>query len=207
MRSKNMIRFLVLFLVFSFHVFCDEGKFLLLLGPSGAGKSTIIHHLKEMDSRFIYISPYTTRDLRPGESDKVHVPLEIIQQMESDGRLLTVNCIYGIYYATPKDVIDSALTNGQFPILDWPVEKMGVMLEHYQGKLFTTYIEPDDLDELQRRLSLDGRDKEGRRFAAGIEELHRYHQGEFDKIIDLKILNRKDQDQEIARQIYQKFTE
>ena len=42
-------------------------KFLLLLGVSGVGKSTIIRKLLAMDERFVYISPYITRQLREGE--------------------------------------------------------------------------------------------------------------------------------------------
>lgn len=202
-----MIRVFLLFVLFAFPVFADEGKFLLILGPSGAGKSTIIHHLREMDLRFVYISPYTTRDLRPGEIDKVHVTLEVIQRLEEEGKLLTINEIYGIYYATPKDSIDDAIEEGNFPILDWPVDKMDVILRNYPDKTFTVYVEPESLDELERRLKLDGRDKEGKRFIAGKEELNRYYMGEFDHMIDLKVLNEQGKDSEVSSQIYRSFVQ
>lgn len=202
-----MIKYLVLCLILALPAYGEEGKFLLLLGPSGVGKSTIIRHLSEMDSRFVYVSPYTTRDLRPGEKDKVHVSLEKIEHLEKTGKLLTINKIYGIYYATPKDTIDLALASGKFPILDWPVDKMEVMLKNYKGKLFAVYVEPDSLDELQWRLSQDGRDKEGKRFSAGKEELHKYYLGEFDEVINLKILNKQGADKEVAAKIYHGFTQ
>lgn len=186
-------------------VFAGEGTFFLLLGPSGGGKSTIIHHLQKMDSRFVYVSPYTTRDLRPGETDKIHVNLETIHRLEQQRKLLTVNKIYGIYYATPRDVIDTAIAKGQFPILDWPVDMMRVILDNYAGKVFTVYIEPDSLDELARRLAVDGRDKDGRRFAAGKEELAKYHRGEFDAFITMKIINNQGKDREVAERIYETF--
>ncbi len=180
-----------------------EGKFVLLLGPSGAGKSTIIRHLSEMDSRFVYVSPYITRDLRPGETDKIHVDIETIKQLEEEGRLLTVNEIYGIYYATPKDVIDLAMVQDMFPILDWPVDKMSLMLENYKGKLFTVYVEPESLVELEQRLAKDGRDENGKRFSAGQVELEKYHSGIFDQFIDVKIINKNGEDKKVAQMIYQ----
>lgn len=202
-----MIRYLLILIFFTAPLCAEEGKFLLLLGPSGVGKSTIIRHLKEMDSRFVYVSPYTTRELRPGETDKVHVSLEAIQQLEQEGKLLTVNVIYGIYYATPKEVIDMALSEGNIPILDWPVSNMDVMLDNYGPNLLTVYVEPESLDELERRLANDGRDREGKRFAAGKEELLRYYSGEFDSLIHLKILNRQGEDLEVASRIYEIVTQ
>ncbi|MBU4010588.1 MAG: guanylate kinase, partial [Proteobacteria bacterium] len=60
-------------------------KFLLLLGVSGVGKSTLIRELKRLDERFIYISPYMTRPLREGESDKIEVSNEEMDLMISKG--------------------------------------------------------------------------------------------------------------------------
>lgn len=183
----------------------EEGKFFLLLGPSGCGKSTIIHHLQEIDSRFQYISPYTTRELREGETDKIHVSLGDIQRMDSENKLLTVNNIYGIYYATPKDVIDNALSCGLFPILDWPVDKIDLMINHYPNHLHVIYIEPESLEELALRLAKDGRDKDGQRFAKGQLELENYASGLYDPFIDLKILNEAGQAKEQAFKIYKHF--
>lgn len=190
-------------LLFSAVLSADQGTFVLLLGPSGAGKSTIIRHLSAMDERFVYVSPYTTRELRPGETDKVHVDLETLKSLETEGKLLTVNEIYGIFYATPKELIDVAISQDQFPILDWPVDKMDVMLKNYGDKLLTVYVEPESLELLEQHLSHDGRDKEGKRFAAGKSELENYYKGKFDRVIDVKVVNREGRDKEVAALIYQ----
>ena len=197
---KSLIFLLVCF--FTAHLHSDEGIFILILGPSGVGKSTIIHHLQEMDSRFVYISPYTTRDLRPGETDKIHVSLEEMQELEREGKLLTINKIYDTYYATPKPLIDQALASQQFPILDWPVDKMRVMQEAYKKRIFSVYIEPENLKSLQEHLCRDGRDPDGRRLAAGLEELERYDQGEFDAWLDMKVVNIEGQDQLVAETLH-----
>lgn len=201
-----IIKYLFFIMIFFASSVCaEEGKFFLLLGPSGCGKSTIIHHLKEIDPRFQYVTPYTTRMLREGETDKIHVSLEEIQKLEAEGKLLTVNNIYGIYYATPKDVIDNALTLGQFPILDWPVDKIDIMITQYPNRLHVIYIEPDSLEELAQRLAKDGRDLDGQRFLKGQLELENYASGIYDTFIDLKILNKSGLSEEQAQKIYEHF--
>ncbi len=179
-----------------------ESKFVLLLGPSGSGKSTVIKHLMEMDPRFVYISPFTTRELRDGEKDKIHIELQDMLQLQQENKLLTINNLYGIYYATPKYLIDDALANGQFPILDWPVDKSEVMLSHYTDSLYTIYIEPESLEVLEERLSKDNRDKDGKRFEAGKEELKQFHSGKYDHFINLKVINESGKDKEVAELIY-----
>lgn len=197
--------FLLLSLLLASALSANEGVFLLLLGPSGVGKSTIIEQLQEMDSRFEYISPFVTRPLRPGESSKIHVSEEELWSRQSKGEILTVNQIYGIYYATPKSTIDHALEKEHFPVLDWPADKMQIMLQTYGDRLFVVYLEPDSIEELQRRLELDGRDKDGQRFARGKEELERYWEGKYDAFIDMKAANSRGNSQQIAKLIYERM--
>lgn len=187
-------------------VFCEDRRFLLLLGPSGAGKSTLIQFLQKIDPRFIYISPYTTRELRPNETDKVHVSIDELHRLELEGKLLTINQLYGIYYATPKDRIDQVLQNGQFPVLDWPIDKLEIMFKHYQEQIFTVYVDPGSVEELERRLTLDGRDLEGKRLRSGREELLRYYEGFYNPILHFKTINGYGLDKECACAIYQAFS-
>lgn len=182
-----------------------QSKFLLLLGPSGVGKSTIIKRLKELDNRFEYISPLTTRPLRDGEKDKIHVSLEEIHKLDCEGKLLTINNIYGTYYATPKQNIDLALSSNRFPVLDWPAQKMDIMLMTYPTDLFVVYIAPENNDELLRRLSLDNRDINGQRYSAGKDELEKFYLGSYDSFIDIKIVNAQGNIDEIAHLIYQAY--
>ena len=204
--SKNKLYNLIsIFLFFVQSAAHAKEAFLLIMGPSGVGKSTIIAHLKQLDSRFTYISPFTTRPLRDGETDKVHVSLEEIEQLQDSGKLLTVNQFYGIYYATPKYIIDETLAAQKFPILDWPIAKIDVMNEHYEKNLFKVYIAPDNAEELKRRLTLDNRDTNGSRLIAGLEEIDAFAAGLYDEEIDLKVINQKDSCQEIANTIYTHF--
>lgn len=202
--SMNYKKFIFISLCFSLCLNA-QSKFLLLMGPSGCGKSTIIRHLKKLDSRFVYISPLTSRPLRNGEIDKIYATADEIFALNEQGKILTINNIYGNYYATPKYQIDKALEEGLFPILDWPVDKLDIMDKYYLNQLYKVYVAPDDIDELQRRLSLDGRDKDGKRFNAGLEELNNFKNGCYDTSIDLKVINHIGRDQEIAYYIYSEF--
>jgi guanylate kinase len=203
MLKKNII--IISIMLFACYTMQATAAFLLIMGPSGTGKSTIINYLKQRDSRFMYISPFTTRDLRDGETDKIHVSLEEIELLDKEGKLLTINSFYGIYYATPKYIIDEALAAQNFPILDWPIEKLDTMNKHYANQLYKVYVEPDSLDELAQRLSNDNRDTNGKRYEAGMEEINKLNAGDYDNFIDLRIINQKSSAEIVAEEIYQQF--
>jgi len=177
-------------------------KFLLLLGPSGAGKSTIIHELRDLDSRFIYISPYITRPLREGEKDKISITDEVMDTMDGKGEFLIINNLYDIRYATPRLPIIEAMEQKNFPILDWPISKMDIMTQAFPEDLLTVYIAPPTIEELRHRIKKDGRDTDGSRFRDAKAELKRYWAGEFDNYCDLKIVNQTGQTIEISQKIY-----
>jgi orotidine-5'-phosphate decarboxylase len=180
-------------------------KFLLIMGPSGVGKSTVIHHLANIDQKFQYVTPLTTRNLRPGENDKISVSKQEMDKLNKEGKLVVVNEMYGIFYGTPKYLIDKSLDAGNFPILDWPIDKISVMEAAYPGRIFKVYIAPEDDKELQVRLGKDSRDTNGKRLEAGTKELEMYRQGTYDQHIDLKLVNKNGNSEEIAKIIYDAY--
>ena len=58
-------------------------------------------------------------------------------------------------------VIDDAIKKGNFPVLDWPIEKIDIIKKHYKDKFYVVYLLPDNLQELKDRLAKDERDKNG----------------------------------------------
>ena len=157
-----------------------------------------------MEEKFTYIRPYVTRALREGEADKIAVTESDIRRMESAGELLAVNFLYGVHYGTPRDPIDRALGNGRFPILDWPVESVGIMRRHYGARTFSIYLEPPGADELKSRLvQRDGTDA---RATKAIEEYQRLLGGAFDSVIDLRIKSATGSVEVIAKEIISAVT-
>jgi guanylate kinase len=182
-------------------------KFLLLLGPSGVGKSSIIQELKNTDERFIYISPYTTRSLRDGETDKIFVSDDVMNDMKSRGEFLTINEIYGVRYATPIKPIINALDTGKFPVLDWPIQKIDLLTKSFPGRLYVVYISPPSLGELRVRMNKDYRDIDGSRLDSATKELEQFWNGKYDEFCDLKIVSRTGLLPKITKQIYSKYLE
>lgn len=205
LRNNTLFTLLIIQLCTIFSYAHGKATFLLIMGPSGVGKSTIIHHLKKLDERFEYITPFTTRSLREGETEKIHVSLDEIKALDEAGKLLAVNTMYTVYYATPKYMIDELLLAQKFPILDWPIQKINTMYAHYRDQLYRVYLEPDNMDELKRRLSCDGRDKDNERYNAGLQEMNDLAVGMYDNDIDLRVMNKKGSAQEIALYIYNNF--
>jgi guanylate kinase len=166
-----------------------ETKFLLLLGPSGVGKSTIIWALREMDDRYVYISPYTNRPLREGEADKVNISDAEMDRIMAAGELLVVNEKFNWRYATPRGTILDAFAAHNYPLLDWPVDRLGIMQEAFGDRLCVVYVAPPSIAELEVRLGNDGRDSDGTRLRAAEAELESYYVGEFSPFCDLEVVS------------------
>lgn len=180
-------------------------KFLLLLGSSGVGKSTIIDELCRLDSRFIYISPYMTRSLREGEKNKISISDERMDEMWSRGELLAINELYGIRYATPRLPIVEALASGNFPILDWPISKIGVMTQAFPEQLHIVYVSPPSIAVIRQRLIKDRRDTDGLRLQSAQEELEAYESSRYVGICDFEIISEENQIPKIAHAIYASY--
>jgi guanylate kinase len=178
-------------------------KFLLLLGPSGVGKSAIIDELLKLDAKFVYISPYMTRSLRPGEKNKIPISEEQMNEMERRGEFLVVNTLFGgIRYGTPSLPIIQAFGAGDYPILDWPVDRLLVMRQTFPEQLFTVYISPPSIHVLRERLAKDGRDVDGTRLASAEKELQRYLSSKYAGLYNLEIISKDNEILEIATKIY-----
>jgi len=182
-----------------------QTKFLLLLGVSGVGKSTIIANLKKLDNRFVYISPYITRMLREGEKDKIFITDEAMDEMNKRGEFLVINKKYGIRYATPLLPIVTALNKANFPVLDWPANRMSIMTKAFADKLCIVYLLPPSIEELERRLACDNRDADGSRIAEAREELEAFDLGTYEGRYSLRVTTQTGEDETIAQTIYEHY--
>lgn len=180
-------------------------KFLLLLGPSGVGKSSIIEELIRLDSRFVYISPFMTRPLREGEKNKISVSGEEMDEMSERGEFLVINELYGVRYATPRQPIEQALKDDNFPVLDWPIGRVSVMTEAFPNQLYIVYISPPSIEALQQRLARDDRDTDGHRLRSAREELEALESSRHAGIYDFEIVSEENQVPKVAQMIYANY--
>jgi guanylate kinase len=181
------------------------GNFLLLCGPSGVGKSTIIRHLKEIDKRFIYISPDTTRELRENEIDKFHVTKDLLEKNQKAGLYAHVNKLWDsdISYATPVKPIIKALKDGNFPVLDWPVAMVESMSSLFP--VFVAYVAPPSEAELKNRIGKDNRDVGGSRALSGLSELKELREGKYCSVINSLHFNENNESVRVAKEIYDAY--
>lgn len=180
-------------------------KFLLLLGPSGVGKTSIIRQLRQLDSRFVYISPYVTRSLRDGETDKIPIGRAQIDEMWARGELLSVNHIYDVCYATPLAPIVEALKTEAFPLLDWPVQRIDVVRRAFPGLTHCVYVAPPSVEVLRHRLGKDGRDPDGMRFRYACEELEQFWSSRYAGVYDCSVVLEEGEVFAVANGIYDEF--
>ena len=180
-------------------------KFLLVLGVSAVGKSTIIEELLQLDSRFVYISPYMTRPLRDGEKNKISISLVKMKKMQKEGRFIIVNKFYNTYYATPKAQIFEALALGNFPVLDWPISRMAVMLKLFPSQLYTVYVLPPSISVLKKRLASDSRDLDMSRLCAAKKELRAHRLSQYSGMYDIEVIAEENKIKETSSLIYRQF--
>lgn len=180
-------------------------KFLLLLGPSGVGKSSIIEELIQLDNRFVYISPFMTRPLREREKNKISISVKEMDEMSERGEFLVINELYGVRYATPRQPIEQALKEDNFPVLDWPISQMDVMMQAFHDRLCVIYVSPPSIEALRQRLAKDGRDADGHRLQSAREELETYESSGYAGVCDFEIVSEENQVLKIAQAIYANY--
>lgn len=177
-----------------------HSKLLLIAGPSGSGKTTLIKELKALDHRFVYISPYITRALREGETDKITVSDSELNRLWEAGELLVINELYGVKYGTPRTPIETALKTGAFPVVDWPINYVYKLAERFPDRVWTVYVRPPDRQSLIMRLT--GRNNFDGRLALAEEELTQVDSHRFDHIIKCSVVSDQSTILESARHIY-----
>lgn len=139
--------------------------------------------------------------------EKIKVP---ISNKEMDikykgGEILTINELQGIRYATPKNLIILALKNKKFPVIDWPISKIDIILKKFPEQTYVVYIFPPTIESLKKRLDKDGRDPQGIRFHDALKELKECRNSKYSKIFNIEIVSDENKIPEIAHKIYESY--
>ncbi|MDE1865359.1 MAG: hypothetical protein KGH94_01825 [Candidatus Micrarchaeota archaeon] len=183
-----------------------RAKFLVIMGPSGVGKSTVMQRLSELDARFVKVKNHVTRPLRPGETERVSMPLSKLKEMRERGEVTQINHIYGDYYAAlPKKMINEAMRAGMFPMVDYKIPFLAELKVEFPGKIFSVYLLPPNFSIIRSRLMKAGRQVEKNRIEEDEREASSLD-SRYAGLIDLRLVNEEGKVGRVAEEIRKAIT-
>ena len=160
------------------------GTLFIISAPSGAGKTSLVTKLLgEMDNIQVSVS-HTTRACRPGEEDAVNyhfVSQAQFETMVAGEQFLEYAEVFGNYYGTSKEWVQSTLDNGIDVILeiDWQgAQQVREKFAHH----VSIFILPPSKQALVERLQGRGQDEAAvieKRIAAATEEMSHYAEADY----------------------------
>ncbi len=157
----------------------NEGTLYIVSAPSGAGKTSLMKALLESTDDLCLSVSFTTRPMRPGEvdgEDYNFVDVATFRTMIADGGLLEYADVFGNYYGTSRQWVESQLAQGVDVILE--IDWQGA--EQVRGKAsgcVGIFIFPPSRQELEKRLRGRGQDSDeviARRLGEAVTEMRQY---------------------------------
>lgn len=131
-----------------------KGSLFIISSPSGGGKGTLIRRvLNELDDIRYSIS-YTTRSMRPGETDGIEyhfVDVPRFEELIASGDLLEYAMVHGNYYGTSNSQISGAMEAGQDVILEIDVQGAKIVKRKREDAI-NIFILPPSFQVLSDRL-------------------------------------------------------
>ena len=165
-----------------------RGLLLVLSSPSGAGKTTITRRLVELEGGGVEISvSHTTRPKRPDEMDNrdYHFVNEVgFARLRERGAFLECAEVFGHWYGTARDPVESALDAGRDVVFDIDWQGSQQLAEAVQDDLVRIFILPPSLEALEQRLKRRAQDSPtvvARRMSRAADEMSHYD--EYDYVV------------------------
>lgn len=164
-----------------------RGLMMVLSSPSGAGKTTISRRLLESDGGISLSVSVTTRAPRPNEQhgrDYYFIDKAEFNLMVNRGQLLEHAKVFGNYYGTPRERVETLLEEGRDVLFDIDWQGTQQLAEKAREDLVSVFILPPSWCELERRLqsrAQDDQEEIARRMAKAADEMS--HWAEYDYII------------------------
>ena len=163
-----------------------NGNLIVISAPSGTGKTTIVKELMLKNQNIKASVSYTTRNIRPNETnglDYVFVTLQTFESMIIQNMFLEFAQVFGHYYGTPTKETLEALSQGQTIILeiDWQGAKQIRLKRPHSISIF---LLPPSKEELKKRLTnraTDSSEEIELRFQEAIKDIEQYTH--FDRVI------------------------
>ena len=130
----------------------------MITAPSGCGKGTLRKGLLARQPGLKFCPSVTTRAPRPGEvdgKDYIFVSEQEFAAKRDRHELVEWAQVYGNYYGTPRDGVESTLKRGFPVLLEKDIQGARVLRETYPEGIFI-FILPPSLEELERRIQTRG---------------------------------------------------
>lgn len=167
-------------------------RILFILGTTGVGKNTIIEKLQEKEPRLAVITQRTTRAQRDGESGKLFIDNNEMDTLSASPDYCVISTRYAnevIRYALSYTEIRRILNNGRIPIIDWAVSRMQLVDPKISREVYSVYLLPPSLQELERRLRASQRNNMEERIEKARREICRFRSGEFFGMYNESVIN------------------
>lgn len=141
-----------------------RGLLFILSSPSGAGKSTISRRLLQAEPDLDFSISATTRSPRPGEEDGREYHFRSRDQFEymvEQGQMLEHALVFGNYYGTPKEPVETAIETGRDVIfdVDWQGAQQ-IANSSLRDAVVSVFILPPSIAALEARLRSRAQDSD-----------------------------------------------
>ncbi len=140
-----------------------RGLMLVLSSPSGAGKSTIARNLLESDPELSLSVSVTTRPRRGSEIEGVHyrfVSQRDFDRLRDSDALLEWAEVHGNFYATPREPVEAAMSDGRDMLFDIDWQGALQLKEKMRVDIVSIFILPPSMNELKSRLKRRAEDSD-----------------------------------------------
>lgn len=180
-----------------------RGIMLIVSSPSGAGKTTLTRNLlneenkEKKDSVTLSVS-VTTRSRRASEIDGIHYKFLSRRQFElmrDGGELLEWAEVHGNFYGTPREPVETALSEGRDVLFDIDWQGTQQLYQSMRSDVVSVFVLPPTADELKARLERRAEDTSdiiARRLRNAAEEIPHWEEYDY-------VLVNRDLDKSFAR--------
>lgn len=165
-----------------------RGVMLVLSSPSGTGKSTIARNLMEQEKARLELSiSVTTRERRGSEINGQHyhfITVKEFERLRDSDALLEWAEVHGNYYGTPRDAVETAMSEGRDMLFDIDYQGGQQLIAKMRADVVSVFLLPPSMAELESRLVRRAEDTDdviSKRLSNAKEELT--HWREYDYVV------------------------
>ena len=140
-----------------------KGNLIIISSPSGGGKGTLIKEVLNTIPDLTCSVSYTTRPIRPGESDGreyFFVSREDFEHRRAEGEFLEHATVHGNLYGTSRSQIERVTASGLDVILEIDVQGANQILDRV-GDVVSIFILPPSFPVLASRLTMRATESSG----------------------------------------------